>query len=95
MEGKIEENVGPSNWDVFSTEFWENSTLSLLSWLQETGVLLSLIFCGICLVLRLIYKARKNVRLQQFWFYTALGMGFLWIFFTFLPYFVLHYMENG
>lgn len=71
----------------------EELLLAGLSLAQKYIVLLTIIVLIICAIFRHLAKIKKNTRVQNYFLTLGIGMFFLCILFTFLPYIVLNNME--
>jgi hypothetical protein len=78
---------------VGSAPQWEHVTLSILSFLQEYGILYAFMGVLFCLGLRLLFKIKKNPKMQQRFMLFSMGCAFLWVMFTFAPYIIMHYLQ--
>jgi hypothetical protein len=85
--------------DIFSSllpsaKSTDSFMLQLLSLLQKYGVIITILVFLMCMVFRYIAKIRKNTRVQQFFLMLGFGMITLCILLIFLPYVVLHFMQQ-
>ncbi|MFC6231668.1 hypothetical protein ACFQI7_28140 [Paenibacillus allorhizosphaerae] len=83
-----------SNADDVVSKTVEHYVLTTLSIAQQWGVMATLMASVMLWGISHIYKVRKNVKMKQVFNFWSIGMAFLAIVFSIVPYIIMHFMEQ-
>ncbi len=96
MSNDMSERIDLKNDTIFpaipSDKQMEGYLFDLLSFLQQWGVLFAVIAAIVCLVIRYLFKIRKNPQLVRVWTFFAFGSVFIAVFFAILPYVIVRFI---
>ncbi len=81
--------------ELFSDTWWEQTSLGIVSWIQQYGVIITITLTLVCLFGRIIARMLKHTPAQKMFLNLAAGMGFITLVFIFLPYLYLYYLSNS